>query len=368
MLDEMYMRRALDLAGRARGRTCPNPMVGAVVVRRGRVVSEGYHRKAGGPHAEVIALRKAGPKARGATLYVTLEPCSHLDKRTPPCSESMIRHGIKRVVIAMKDPNPKVNGKGMEALRRAGIKVVNGMLRQKAHRLNEVYIKYVTTGLPFVIWKSAMSLDGKISSRPGSVSRISGKRAIREAHRLRNQVDAILVGINTILIDNPRLTTRLPHAGGKDPQRVILDSRLRIPLRARVLTQKSDAGTIIATTRHCPRNRIRALEKLGATVWVLKDRNGRVSFPDLLSRLGRMGITSLLIEGGGEVNASALSSGIVDKLVWFIAPRIIGRPDAVGILPQRNLEPGWSGPRDPAWVHDLSIRMIGEDIMLQGYL
>ncbi len=364
MPDETYMRRALALAGKGAGRTSPNPMVGAVVVKNGRVIAEGYHRRAGGSHAEVIALKKAGTRAKGATLYLNLEPCCHLDKRTPPCAPIIIKSRIKRIVISMRDPNPKVSGKGIALLRRAGVQVTEGVLKHEALRLNEVYVKFIMTGKPFVISKAAMSLDGKIASSKGSMTWITGEKARREAHRLRNQADAVLVGIHTVLTDDPRLTTRLPGMPGRDAHRVILDSTLKIPVTARVLTHKSDAKTIIATTRRGHPNKIRALEQAGATVLIVKDLNGRVDLSELMTELGRIGITSVLIEGGGELNASAFSSGIVDKLIWFIAPKIIGRKDAVAVM-EGSIG---TDANQPILIRDISIARVGEDFILEGYL
>src|SRR5512135_3106053 len=234
--DEHYMRMALRLADRARGRTSPNPVVGAVVVKNGKVVGRGYHEKAGMPHAEAIALAKAGKAARGATLYVTLEPCSHTSKRTPPCCPIVIRSRVKRVVVAMIDPNPQVSARGIRKLRSAGIDVSTGVLGADAARQNEAFIKHVTTGSPFVTLKVAQTLDGKIATSSGESKWITGKEAREEGRRLRDINDAILVGINTVLKDNPSLTTRIP--GGRDPIRVIVDSRLRMPLNAKVLTQR----------------------------------------------------------------------------------------------------------------------------------
>jgi diaminohydroxyphosphoribosylaminopyrimidine deaminase/5-amino-6-(5-phosphoribosylamino)uracil reductase len=339
-------------------------MVGAVLVKSGRIIAEGYHRRAGGPHAEAVALKKAGHRAKGATLYLNLEPCCHLDKRTPPCTPLIIQNRIRQIVVGMRDPNSQVNGKGIALLRQAGVRVAEGILKRDALRLNEVYIKFVTTGNPFVISKTAMSLDGKIATSKGSTTWMTGGRARLEAHRLRNQSDAILIGIQTVLTDDPRLTTRLPEKKGRDAHRVIVDSTLKIPLTARLLKQKSSAKTIIATTRRAHPDKIRALEQTGAMVWVVKDHAGRVSLPELMSRLGGTGIASVLIEGGGELNASAFRSGIVDKLVWFIAPKIIGRADAVPVI-----EGTVSGdPEEALLIHDLSMKRVGDDIMLEGYL
>jgi diaminohydroxyphosphoribosylaminopyrimidine deaminase/5-amino-6-(5-phosphoribosylamino)uracil reductase len=264
----------------------------------------------------------------------------------------------------MRDPNPRVNGKGIALLRRAGVEVSQEVLKRDAVRLNEVYVKYVTTGRPFVISKTAMSLDGRIATSRGSTTWITGEKARLEAHRLRDRSDAILVGIQTVLTDDPRLTTRLSARKGRDAHRVVVDSTLKIPLTARLLTQKSSAKTIIATTRRAHPDKIRALEQAGATVWVIKDHAGRVSLPDLMSRLGDMGVASMLVEGGGQLNASAFRSGIVDKLVWFVAPKIIGRADAVAVVEGRV---GGDGGETLS-IHDLSMKRVGEDIMLEGYL
>jgi diaminohydroxyphosphoribosylaminopyrimidine deaminase / 5-amino-6-(5-phosphoribosylamino)uracil reductase len=362
--DQDQMRRAMDLAQRGRGRTSPNPMVGAVVVKSGRIVGEGFHRRAGGPHAEVVAIKAAGRRARGATLYVNLEPCCHLDKRTPPCVPLIIDCQIRRVVVAMRDPNLRVHGKGIGMLRRAGIRVTEKVLEREAAILNEAYVKYVTTGRPFVISKAAITLDGKISSGKGSTTRITGLAAMSESHRLRHQTDAVLVGIRTVLTDDPRLTARLPGRAGRNPCRIIVDSTLKIPLTARVLIKSSSAKTIIAATRRSRPSKIRALEKAGATVWIIKDHFGRVSLPDLMMECGRNGIASVMIEGGGEMNASAFRSGIVDKLIWFVAPTLMGGENSVSVLEGRLGKYRGRGIR----VRDVMITPVGEDMRVEGYL
>jgi diaminohydroxyphosphoribosylaminopyrimidine deaminase/5-amino-6-(5-phosphoribosylamino)uracil reductase len=361
-LDEKYMHMALKLAAKARGRTSPNPMVGAVVVKDGRVISHGYHRKAGEPHAEAIALRKADRAAKGATLYVTLEPCSHTNKRTPPCSPLVIQSGVKRVVIAMIDPNPKVSGGGIKAIRKAGIEVVTGVLQNEAKKLNEAFIKHVTTKMPFVTMKIAQTLDGKIATVTGESKWITGKEAREEGHRLRDAHDAILVGINTVLKDDPSLTTRIP--GGRDPIRVIVDSKLRIPINAKVMTQQSSAKTIVATVSGTPKNKIEKLQNAGVNVLLVKGKNGRVDLYDLMMKLGRLDIMSLLIEGGAEVNASALNSGIVDKVVMFIAPTIMTGKDSLcsigGISPKKL--------GHAIRLTDVTSRFVGQDLMIEGYI
>jgi diaminohydroxyphosphoribosylaminopyrimidine deaminase / 5-amino-6-(5-phosphoribosylamino)uracil reductase len=358
------MRQALRLAERGRGRTSPNPMVGAVIVKAGKIVGSGFHHKAGKPHAEVNAILAAGARARGATLYVNLEPCCHRTKRTPPCTDAIIKSGIRKVVLATRDPNPQVNGRGITILRKAGISIIKGILEKHSLTINEIYIKYITKRIPFVILKSAMTLDGKIALGNTVSQWITGEQARRMAHRLRNHVDAVLVGIQTVLADNPRLTTRLPGKRGKDPHRIVLDSRLRIPLNARVLSPSSSATTFIATTRKAPRGKIRKLHDKGAVVLVLPDQDKRVNMKSLVKELGRLGMTSLMIEGGAEVNASALQSGIVDKLIWFIAPRLMGGKEAVGVI-------GGSSPeklKETIPVRSVRCRQVGNDLMIEGYL
>jgi diaminohydroxyphosphoribosylaminopyrimidine deaminase/5-amino-6-(5-phosphoribosylamino)uracil reductase len=358
--DESFIRRTLELAARARGLTSPNPLVGAVVVRDDRVVGEGYHRRAGLPHAEIEALQAAGEAARGATLYVNLEPCCHTG-RTGPCTEAIIAAGVKRVVAAMVDPNPLVAGKGIARLREAGIDVAVGVMEDEARRLNEAFIKYVTARRPFVILKTAMSLDGKIATVTGESRWITGEAAREYVHQLRNTCDAVLVGIGTVLKDDPSLTTRLPE-GGRDPVRVILDSSARLPLAARVLNQDSEAPTLVATTEVAPAERLAALRQAGAEVLVC-GRGPQVNLDLLLAELAAREIVSVLVEGGSTVNASFLLQGLVDKVVWFIAPRIIGGREALGPV-------GGSGIRRLARAIRLTetvVKQLGADLCVEGY-
>jgi diaminohydroxyphosphoribosylaminopyrimidine deaminase/5-amino-6-(5-phosphoribosylamino)uracil reductase len=362
MNDEKYMAMALRLAEKAAGRTSPNPMVGAVVVKNGRVIARGWHERAGEPHAEAIALAKAGAAARGATLYVTLEPCSHTNKRTPPCSPLVIQSGVKRVVIAMSDPNPKVSGGGIKAIRKAGIEVVTGVLEPKARHLNEAYIKYITRGMPFVTLKIAQTLDGKIATASGESMWITGEMARKAGRLLRDRNDAILVGINTILKDDPALTTRIPK--GRDPIRVIVDSRLRIPLTAKVLTQRSTAKTIVATLASASKAKVNQVRATGAEVLFVKSDKGRVDLRDLMKKLGYMDVMSVLIEGGAEINASALKAGIVDKIVMFIAPTLMTGRDALCSI-------GGSSPvkLDHAIkLSEVTDRFVGPDLKIEGYV
>ena len=362
VVDERFMRAALRLAAKALGRTSPNPLVGAVVVKNGRVLASGYHRRAGEPHAEAIALRKAGRAARGATLYVTLEPCSHTQKRTPPCSPLVIASGVQRVVVAMIDPNPRVSGGGLRALRRAGIEVCTGVLKDEAERLNEAFIKHMKTGMPFVTMKIAQTLDGRTATASGESKWITGRESRAEGHRLRDRNDAIIVGINTVLKDDPSLTARIP--GGRDPLRVIIDSRLRTPLKARVLTQRSPARTIVATVAAAPRTRVRRLQAAGAEVIVARSAGGRVDLKDLMRRLGKRDVQSVLIEGGSEVHASALAAGIVDKAVLFVAPMLMTGRDSLPSI-------GGRSPRrlsQAVLFSEAEARAIGDDLMIEGYI
>ena len=304
-----WMRRALALAARGWGRTSPNPMVGAVLVKGRAVVGEGYHRQLGGPHAEVWALREARARAKGATLYVTLEPCCH-QGRTPPCTEALIAAGLRRVVAACLDPNPHVDGRGVRRLRQAGIAVQVGLLAQEARRLNAAYFKHTTTGLPLLSLKTAMSLDGKIATAAGESKWITGQPARAAAHRLRAGHDAVMVGVNTILADDPQLTVR--SAQGRTPLRVVVDSRARTPPTARLLTADK-TPPVIAVTRQAPAARRRRLEEAGAEVWLLPSKGGRVDLKALIRRLGKAGIQSLLVEGGGTLAASALEEGLVER-------------------------------------------------------
>jgi len=357
------MARALALAARGLGTTSPNPPVGAVVVRRGRVVGEGYHRRAGGPHAEALALRRAGARARGGTLYVTLEPCCHLVKRTPPCVPAVIASGVARVVVAARDPNPKVRGRGLAALRRARLRVDLGIGSAEAEKLIEPYRTLVTSGRPFVTLKAASTLDGKIATARGESRWITGPAARKLVHRLRACSDAMVTGIGTILADDPRLTPRAGARGGRAPLRVVLDPSLRIPLRAKVLRDRKAPALIVTTAQALPAKRT-ALRKIGADVLVLPSRRGRIRWRTLLAELGRRGIASLLLEGGAGVNASALREGAVDRLVYFLAPRLLGGRDAVGAI----------GGLSPARLSDalqlkrVAVMRVGPDVLVEGYL
>lgn len=354
---------ALKLAAKAAGHTSPNPLVGAVVVQDGHIVGQGYHRRYGEPHAEVEALRQAGPLAREATLYVTLEPCNHHGK-TPPCTAAILAAGICRVVIANSDPNPRVTGGGAALLREKGLIVDLGLLAEAGSRLNESFFKAITTGLPFVIAKAAASLDGRIATRTGDSQWITGHRARLWVHRLRHQVDAILVGVGTVEADDPQLTTRLPGGKGQDPIRIILDSRLRLPLTAQILTQKSDAPTWIVCTTAAPPDKIRAIQSLGAEVITAPARHQRVDLVPLLTLLGERRVHSLLVEGGAEVHGAFFDDRLVDKFHLFLAPKFIGGRQAPSFLGGEGI----TRLQEARAAHDLAIQRLGPDILISGYL
>ncbi len=364
------MALALSLAAKGRGRTSPNPMVGAVVVAGNRIVGQGYHRRAGGSHAEILALQAAGKRCRGATLYVTLEPCCHESKRTPPCVPALIESRFRRIVVAMRDPNPAVAGRGISLLRRAGIQVSVGCLSREAERLNEIYCHWMKTGRPYVLLKAAMTMDGKIATASGESRWITGMEARREVHRLRSQVDAILVGVGTILRDDPLLTARGParagnSSGHRQPLRVVLDSRLRIPDKARVLSPHGGAhpiGTVIVTTEKAPRQRIEQLRARGLSLLVLPAKDRRVPLAACLTRLGQMGISSLLIEGGSELNAAALREGLVNRIRFYLAPHLLGGQDAKGVIGGRSPE-RLSGAVP---LTEIRTRRIGRDFVIEG--
>jgi len=361
--DQIWMRRALDLAARARGRTSPNPMVGAVLVKDGQLIGEGFHAYAGSDHAEVAALRDAGPAARGATLYVSLEPCCHYG-RTPPCVDQILQAGIRRVVAACEDPNPAVSGKGIAALRAAGLSVDVGVLAEETERLNEAFFTHVRTGRPFVTLKVAASLDGKIATRTGESRWITGESARRRVHQLRNEMDAVLVGIGTVLRDDPLLTTRLGIADQRDPIRVVVDNLARLPLRAKAVNRASTAPTILAVSQMAPRTKLEALEREGVQVIVVESSPRRVSLERLIEALGKRGILSVMIEGGAEINASALREGIVDKVLVFLAPILIGgksTPTAVG-------GDGIESLTQAVRLRDVRIERFDGDILVEGYI
>ncbi|WP_371370935.1 bifunctional diaminohydroxyphosphoribosylaminopyrimidine deaminase/5-amino-6-(5-phosphoribosylamino)uracil reductase RibD [Sporomusa aerivorans] len=360
-MDEYYMRQALAISEYATGRTSPNPLVGAVIVKDGRIVGQGWHRQAGTPHAEIHALTQAGDLAKDATIYVTLEPCSH-HGRTGPCADALIAAGIKKTVVAMTDPNPLVAGNGLKKLKAAGIEVVEGVLAAEAAKQNEVFIKWISTGLPFGILKTAMSLDGKIAAYTGHSQWITGPAAREQVHKLRDTHDAILVGIGTVLADNPQLTARLPQ-GGKNPVRIIIDSLARTPLTANVVADK-EAPTIIAVSQAAPVERIAALRNRGVEVLEIDSMQSGINLRQLFTVLGERRISSIFIEGGTRINAAVLNANLIDKVYAFIAPKIIGgqtAPSPVGGEGIPSVDQAIS-------LEDVTTKNIGNDMLISGYI
>ncbi|MFO7262642.1 MAG: riboflavin biosynthesis protein RibD [Bacillaceae bacterium G1] len=388
--DVRWMNMALELARAALGQTSPNPAVGAVVVRNGEVVGLGAHLRAGEPHAEVHALRMAGEKAAGATLYVTLEPCNHYGK-TPPCTEQIIAAGIRKVVIACTDPNPRVHGSGIARLKQAGLEVVVGVCEAEARHLNRYFFKWTTTGRPFVTVKTAATLDGKLAAYTGDSRWVTGEEARRRVHRLRRQHDAVMVGINTVLQDDPQLTVRWEEAKGRPPIRVVLDSRLRLPLDCR-LVRNQEAPTLVYTTDPVSPEKEAALRRHGVEVVVVPaashkpaasttpagdgeqplhrsdgsasaDPAGRrVDVAAVMDDLGRRGVTSVLVEGGGTLNFSLLAQQLVDEVVAFIAPKLIGGATS----PTPFDGPGFPRMADAIRLTDVRVEQVGEDVCIIG--
>ena len=355
-----YMQLALNLARRGEGRTRPNPPVGAVIVREGRIVGEGYHPRAGEPHAEVFALRQAGSAARGGDLYVTLEPCCHQGK-TGPCTEAVIAAGIERIFIGAGDPNPRVNGGGVARLREAGLAVETGILEGECRRLIAPFAKHVTTGRPFVILKSAVTLDGRTATSTGDSRWISGEGSREYVHRLRDRVDAVMVGIGTVAKDNPRLTTRLAE-GGRDADRLIVDARLEISEDAALLDPKSSAVTRIASLRAASPDKAERLRQRGVDILEIGEKEGRLDLQELMERLGGLGYQSILLEGGARLNAASLKAEIVDRVMIFVAPLLLGGDDGSGLF-------AGPGPRriaEAIRLEEVRVRRFGDDTLIEG--
>ncbi|HPK00135.1 MAG TPA: bifunctional diaminohydroxyphosphoribosylaminopyrimidine deaminase/5-amino-6-(5-phosphoribosylamino)uracil reductase RibD, partial [Candidatus Hydrogenedentes bacterium] len=345
-----------ELAARGRGRTSPNPMVGCVIVRDGAVIGEGYHARAGEPHAEVLAVEAAQGDLTGATVYVSLEPCSHVG-RTPPCADLLLEKRPARIVVAMSDPNPRVSGEGIRRLRQAGLEVDVGVLEDEARALNEAFVKYITTGMPFVICKAAMTLDGKIATHTGHSRWVTSEESRRRVHELRSCVDAILVGSRTVMLDDPSLTTRLESGEGRDPIRIILDADDYLDEKRRVFEVESPAPTwvVLPEDRGCDR----ADE-------VLHVRRGGDGFDlrHLMALLGEREITSVLIEGGGTTHASAFEAGIVDKVMFFVAPKIIGGRDAITAVEGE----GVATMDEAVLLERMTAERVGDDLLIEAYV
>ena len=358
--DEMYMRKALELATLGWGWTSPNPLVGAVVVKDGEIVGSGYHKICGGPHAEVNAIRDSGEKAREACIYVNLEPCCHYGK-TPPCTDLIIKSGIKRVVVGMKDPNPQVAGNGIKKLIDAGIEVETGILEAESIALNEIFIKHIRGKSPFVILKTAVTMDGKTACENGDSKWITCEQSRKYVHRLRGRVSCIVTGVGTVIADDPLMNVR-HEKGMKDPVRVVMDSKCSIPLHSNVLVN-SPENTIVAVTDSADSEKIKAVENTGAKVMVLPKGDKGVDIKSLVEELSKRGFDSILVEAGESVNESFLNEGLVDKIYMFMAPKILTGKDSMGSF-------GGDSPQkmaDAARIYDMKTESVGDDILITGY-
>jgi diaminohydroxyphosphoribosylaminopyrimidine deaminase/5-amino-6-(5-phosphoribosylamino)uracil reductase len=360
-IDRQFMRKALLLAGKVSGLTSPDPCVGAVIVKNNKIISCGYHDKFTAPHAEYFAIKKACKRARGANLYSNLQPCCHFGNN-PPCTDLIIRSGIKRVAAAMKDPNPLVNGRGFKALKKAGIAVDVGLLEKEAKRLNEFFIKHITTGFPFVILKLAQTLDGKIATKTGDSRWISNEKSREYVHKIRSGVDAIMAGIGTILKDDPFLSARKGKRVIKEPYKIIIDPLAQIPLSAKVLKDTSKA--IIVATKKAPLKKIGALKKLGVRVLLPATKEGKINLKYVFAAIGSENITSILIEGGGNTAADAIEQKVVDKVLFFIAPKIIGGKDAITPVEGHGIKDMKKAVR----LKEVGFTRFDDDIMVEGYI
>ncbi len=359
---EVFMMRALELAELGRGKTSPNPMVGAVVEKNGKIIATGYHKRVGAPHAEAVALREAGSKAKGAELYLNLEPCAHVG-RTPACADVVINSGVKKVYCAMLDPNPLNNGKGVRRLRKNGIKVDVGMMDEEARELNRVFVKYITKKIPFVTLKMAQSLDGKIAAHTGDSKWITSEEARDCTHRLRSEADAILVGVNTVQKDNPLLTSRRK----KSPVKVILDPYLKVPESSGIFSKRSPSLSIIAVLSSSLKKRpviqkIKRLNKKGVLVISCKGKKSVIDLECLLRELADLEIAHLLVEGGGNTAAGFLEQKLVDRIMFFIAPGIIGGKDALTSVEGRGVDKVKKSLR----IKDMEVTHIGPDLLIRG--
>ncbi|MGG7178399.1 bifunctional diaminohydroxyphosphoribosylaminopyrimidine deaminase/5-amino-6-(5-phosphoribosylamino)uracil reductase RibD [Clostridium paraputrificum] len=359
-MNEEYMKLAIEMAKKGVGFVNPNPMVGAVIVKDGRVIGQGYHKCYGDNHAEVNAFENVLDNPEGGTIYVTLEPCSHYGK-TPPCVDKIIKNKLSKVVIGVLDPNPIVKGRGVKALEAAGIEVITGILEEECKKLNEVFMKYIVSKKPFVLLKTAMTLDGKIATVKGESKWITSEKSRQEVHKSRNKLASIMVGVDTVIKDNPELTCRLD--GGRNPIRIIVDSKLRIPMEAKVVVDNL-AQTIIATTEFAHEDKILSLEELGVKVMRIKSKNQRVDLQSLMIKLGELNIDSIFLEGGSTLSFSALEENIVDKIQVYIAPKIIGGEKSktpVGGKGVKKLS-------DAIMLDNMTVRDIETDLLIEAYL
>jgi len=357
---EYFMNRAIRLALKAKTETSPNPMVGAVVVKNGRIIGEGYHKKAGLAHAEVIALDEAGRASKGAVLYVTLEPCAHFG-RTPPCVDRIIKSGIREVIIGMIDPNPLNNGRGVNLLKQSKIKVEVGILEGKLRKINEAFIKYISKRMPFITVKVAQSLDGKIATRTGDSKWITSDKSRGYAHRLRQDYDAIMVGVNTVLRDNPRLDAWFSK---KHPAKIVVDSRLSTKQDSNIFSKNSNV--IIVTLPNAPGQETENKKALSqkAKILEVKEKDGQINLKDMMKKLAMMEITNILVEGGGTLNGALFDEGLVDKVLFFVSPKIIGGKEAISAV----MGQGISRIDNAIKVSDVKLKRFGEDFLIEGYI
>ncbi len=360
-MDEFYMKKALELAKCGKGRVNPNPMVGAVIVKNNKIIGQGYHMKYGQNHAEINALLSLNENPKGATMYVTLEPCSHFGK-TPPCVDKIIESKISKVVIASTDPNPLVKGRGVEKLRQAGIKVVTGVLDKENRKLNEVFMKYIIKKEPFVVMKVAMSLDGKIATKTGDSKWISCEESRKNVHKLRDEVMGILVGVNTVIKDDPMLTCRLEN--GKNPIRILVDTHLKTPISSKVVTTVDVARTIIVTTQKANKDDLNKFKDKGVEIVIANVRDNKVDLKDMLSKLGKLNIDSILLEGGATLNYSFIKDNLVDKIQVYVAMKLIGGKNAKTPIEGEGI----SNINDSLNIKNMTYKLVGEDILIEGYL
>lgn len=361
--DKTYLEMAFSLAQKAKGWTSPNPYVGAVIVKNKTIVGSGYHKGPGQPHAEIMALEEAGPSSLNSTIYLTLEPCIHWG-RTPPCIESLLKHKPKKVIVSSYDPNPLVHKKGIRALRESGIEVSVGLLREKNEQLNEAYIKYITKKIPFVSLKAALSLDGKMATRTFSSQWISSAQTREYTHLLRGEFDAIMIGAETLLKDNPMLTLRHPNWSGKKQMRVILDTKLRFPKRSRILNTTSKGKIAVFTKKSSTSPKALFLKKKGVEVITLSDSGTALSLKRVLSWLGQHEISSVLVEGGGRLHTSFLNQRLVDKVFVSISPKLIGGEKAPTFFKGRGIK----SITEALKLYKVHTFEIGNDVFFEGYI
>lgn len=361
-LDQKYINRALELAVRGEGRVEPNPVVGAVLVKDNRIIGEGWHEYFGGPHAEINALNNAAESPDGSTLYISLEPCAHFGK-TPPCVDAVIKAGVKKVVLAVRDPNPITAGKGAATLKKAGIEVVEGINERKAREINAPFFKLHLEGLPYIIAKWAMSLDGKIAARTGDARWISSEESRAFVHQFREKMGAIMVGIRTVLNDDPSLLGRVAGAA-KNPRRIILDSFARLPLESRIIKTLPQAETYLVVSANAPQERVKKIYELGVKIFEIEEVGGALNFIKLGRKLAESGINKILIEGGSSVLASAFEANLVDEIMVFIAPKIIGGKEALSPVGGKGIEL----IKDALQLEEFTVEHLGSDLLIRSHL